>query len=105
MFLLSAFPVAPFVILGDVAADVPVSTATLPHWLQVVMMVLGAVVPIASGIAMGLNAYIRTATARGERVPTWLLAVAAGVNVPALNVDKTAQAVTAIKEQVPESKS
>jgi hypothetical protein len=71
----------------------------LPHWLQVVLTVLGLVVPIASVVAGFVNAYVRTAKSRGEFVPTWLLAIATGVNIPALNVDKSIEAVKTVQTQ------
>ena len=50
---------------------------------------------MASLVASILNAYVRAATERGERVPTLLLALASGVNVAALNPDKAVQQVKA----------
>ena len=74
----------------------PDLVASLPHWLQVTLVILGLVVPIASLVASILNQYVRAATDRGERVSTWLLALTSGVNVAALNPDKSVQAVKAI---------
>lgn len=73
--------------------------ASMPHWLQVLLVVLGAVVPVASLVASILNQYVRKATERGERVPTLLLAITSGVNVAALNPDKSVQAVAIAKNQ------
>ena len=55
--------------------------------------VVGAVVPVFSLVASVLNRYVRAATERGERVPTWLLALAVPSNVAALNLDKAQQQV------------
>ena len=71
--------------------------ARMPHWVQVLLVVLGAVVPVASLVASILNAYVRAAKAREERVPTWMLAITSGVNVAALNPDKSVEAVKAMK--------
>lgn len=73
--------------------------ASMPHWLQVLLVLLGAIVPVASLVASILNAYVRAAKAREERVPTWMLAVTGAVNVAALNPDKTAEAVKTAKTQ------
>ena len=75
--------------------------AALPHWLQVTMLVLGAIVPTFSLVASVLNRYVRTATERGEKVPTWLLALAVPSNVAALNIDKAAQQVGLAKDNGP----
>ncbi len=71
--------------------------ASMPHWLQVALVVLGAVVPTFSLLASLINAYVRAAKAREEKVPTWMLAVASVVNVGALNPDKSVEAVKAMK--------
>lgn len=78
--------------------------ASLPHWLQVLLVVLGAVVPTFSLLASLINAYVRAAKAREERVPTWMLAVAGVVNVGALNPDKSVEAVKTINTQAAEAK-
>lgn len=76
--------------------------ASLPHWLQVVLAVLGAVVPTFSIIASVLNRYVRAEQAAGRPVSSWLLALGGGVNVVALNPDKAAQQLRAIDApQVP----
>ena len=76
-----------------------VSLESLPHWLQVLLVVLGAVVPVASLVASILNQYVRTAVERGERVPTLLLAIVGGINAAALNPDKAVQTVAIAKTQ------
>ena len=85
------------------AAGTEVPAVAMPHWLNVVLMVLGAVVPLASGIVAFVNGYIRAAKGRGEKVPTWLLALGAALNVVALNPDKTVEqgkAIAAKKDEV-----
>lgn len=77
--------------------------ASLPHWLQVTLAVLGAVVPTFSLLAMLINAYVRALKANQQPVPTWMLAFAAVANVPALNVDKTVEAGKAIAAKGGES--
>ena len=72
-------------------APSPDLLASMPHWLQVLLAVLGAVVPVASLVASILNRYVRAATERGERVPTWMLALGAATNAAALNADKAHQ--------------
>jgi hypothetical protein len=71
--------------------------ASMPHWVVVLLTVLGAVVPTFSLLASLINAYVRAAKAREEKVPTWMLAVASVVNVGALNPDKSVEAVKAMK--------
>lgn len=93
--LATAIEAAPFTI-GDVP-PAPAVVAALPHWLQIAVYVLGMVVPLASLLVGFLNQYIRTAKARGERVPTWMLAAGAALNVAALNGDKAVEQAKAAK--------
>jgi hypothetical protein len=66
---------------------------TLEHALAIV----GAIVPVASAIASGLNQHVREAQVKGETVPSWLVHVVALVNVAALNGDKVAQLVKLVR--------
>lgn len=80
----------------------PDFVATLPHWLQVTLVILGIVTTTASAFAAAVNAIVRTMKARGLVIPTWLLLIAAVVNVPAINPDKTVEALkTASKQAEP----
>jgi hypothetical protein len=90
--LATALEAAHFPLPGDVP---PAVVASLPHWLQTVTYVLGMVVPLASLVVAFLNAYVRAAKARDEKVPTWLLAVGAALNLAALNPDKSVEQVKA----------
>lgn len=72
------------------------SVESLPHWLQVLLILLGAIVPVASFAASIINAYVRALKAQGAEVPTWMLALAAVANVPALNTDKAIEASKAL---------
>lgn len=73
--------------------------AALPHWAQIALMVLGAVVPVASFVASFLSQYVRTKRQRGERVPAWMLALVSATNAAAMNPHKAARAAKAAKEQ------
>jgi len=66
---------------------------TLEHALAIV----GAIVPVASAIASGLNQHVRDAQAKTETVPSWLLHVVAVVNAAALNGDKVVQLVKLVR--------
>jgi hypothetical protein len=106
MLLATAFPAepVPFVdapVVASVPAGATFDVSTLPHWLQTVLAVLGAIVPVASLLASILNRYVRAATERGEKVPTWMLALAVPVNAASLNVDKAAQQVGMMKKDAP----
>lgn len=85
--LATALEAAPFTLPGDVPALAPGA----PHWLQVALTVVPLVVTAASFIAQFLNGYIRAARAKGEPVPTVLLALGAALNVAALNGDKAVE--------------
>lgn len=91
MFLATAIEAAPFTLPGDVPPLAPGA----PHWLQVALTVVPLVVTAASFVAQFLNGYIRAAKARDEKVPTWMLALGAALNVAALNGDKAVEQVKA----------
>lgn len=95
----TAFPLPPLVLLGDVPPVLasPDLIASMPHWLQVVLVVLGAVVPVASLAASFLSNYTRTKRSRGETVPAWMLALVAATNAAAINPHKAVRAARAAK--------
>lgn len=62
-------------------------------WLDTLLATLGPTVLIASLVASGLNAVVRSAQEKGLKVPGWALAIQALVNFLASNGDKVAQAV------------
>lgn len=74
----------------DVTPDASV-VAALPHWLQITLMVLGAVVPVASFVADFLDRYAKTLRARGQKIPAWLVAFGAAAHGAALNSRKSAK--------------
>lgn len=59
------------------------------------LSLLGVVVSVASAVASGLNEHIRNA----EKVGKTLAAAQAIVNVLALNLDKTKQAITLLRKK------
>lgn len=61
--------------------------------LEQILAVIGAIVPLASAIASALNQHVRTSEAPSVNV----LKAAAVVNTLALNLDKTKQAIAAVK--------
>lgn len=69
-------------------AQATISVASLPSWLQVVLMILGAVVPVASFVADFLDRYAKAKVARGERIPAWLEALGAAAHTAGANPRK-----------------
>lgn len=59
-----------------------------------ILAIIGAIVPLASAIASALNQHVRTSEAPSAGV----LKAAVVVNTLAVNLDKTKQALAAIKD-------
>lgn len=81
--------------------------ASMPHWVQVLVVVMGALGSLtipASMIAAFVNQMIRTRKERGEQSSTALLSVAAALNVVAINPDKTKEQLKAANAQADEAK-
>lgn len=102
----TAFEAAP--ILGDapveaaLPAQATLDVSALPHWVQVVLMILGAVVPVASFVADFLDRYAKAKVARGEQIPAWLEAFGAAAHGAGANPRKAVKlaksAVAKVKE-------
>ncbi len=63
-----------------------------------VLGLLGAVVPVASGLSSFLNQMVRAKMEAKQEIPAWLLQACAVVNVIALNGDKVVQMMKASKK-------
>jgi hypothetical protein len=92
--LATYFPLFTLTLLGDApgASVLPAQQAfdvsALPHWLQVALMILGAVVPVASFVADFLDRYAKAKVARGEKIPAWLEAFGAAAHGAGANPRK-----------------
>ncbi|MDP1824895.1 MAG: hypothetical protein Q8L48_16685 [Archangium sp.] len=74
----------------------PEVIASMPTWVQVLLVVLtavGALLPLFSGFAKALNVYEAKALERGEKLSTGFLAFVAGVNAVALNSSRAPKPV------------
>lgn len=86
------------------SAPTPLATpevlATMPHWVQVlvvVMSALGAIVAPASLAASFLSNYVRVQRQRGLPVSSWMLAFVAATNAAAFNPHKAVRLAKAAK--------
>lgn len=74
--------------MDPAAALSPDVIARLPHWVQVLLVVLtavGALLPLFAGFAKALNVYEARALEQGVKLSPAFLAFVAGVNAVALN--------------------
>ncbi len=75
----------------------PITVRDHMNW-DVILQVLGAVVPLMSAVASFLNHVVRVKKEAGAEVPALLAGSGAVLNVGALNLDKALQLARLLKE-------